>query len=278
MVVFTGKTVEEAIVTGLKELNISRSNANIQVIAKEKKGFLGFGRKPAQVLIEAVVADKEPIQKEILNSNTDFMEMTESETVSASDTVEEIIENDKDIESKEESDQTFNQFVKSEFTEVVSTESDDSIKIEEVASAVEGYVKEIIYEMDVEASLEAKISRRHITLQIETPEPGRIIGYHGKVLKSLQLLAQNFLHDRFPRYYSVSLNVHDYIEHRMETLVEFTKKVSARVLENGKDYVMDPMSNSERKTVHKTVSQIDGVESYSEGNDPNRYVVIVARD
>lgn len=132
----------------------------------------------------------------------------------------------------------------------------------------------IIYEMDIEASIERTNNRRQINLQIETPEAGRVIGYHGKVLKSLQLLAQNFLHDRYSKNFSVSLNVHDYVEHRTETLIDFTKKVSKRVLESGQDYTMDPMSNSERKIVHKTVSAIDGVESYSEGNDPNRYVVV----
>ena len=45
---------------------------------------------------------------------------------------------------------------------------------------------------------------------------------------------------------------------------------------SGKDYVMDPMSNSERKIVHKTITSIEGVDSYSEGNDPDRYVVVTA--
>ncbi|HER2389612.1 TPA: Jag N-terminal domain-containing protein, partial [Streptococcus pyogenes] len=54
MVLFTGKTVEEAIETGLQELGLSRLKAHIKVISKEKKGFLGFGKKPAQVDIEGI--------------------------------------------------------------------------------------------------------------------------------------------------------------------------------------------------------------------------------
>lgn len=146
--------------------------------------------------------------------------------------------------------------------------------IEKAAQEVSDYVTKIIYEMDIEATVETSNNRRQINLQIETPEAGRVIGYHGKVLKSLQLLAQNFLHDRYSKNFSVSLNVHDYVEHRTETLIDFTQKVAKRVLESGQDYTMDPMSNSERKIVHKTVSSIEGVDSYSEGNDPNRYVVV----
>ena len=51
---FTGKTVEEAIQNGLNELNIPRKKAHITVLAREKKGFLGFGKKPAQVEIDVI--------------------------------------------------------------------------------------------------------------------------------------------------------------------------------------------------------------------------------
>ena len=48
----------------------------------------------------------------------------------------------------------------------------------------------------------------------------------------------------------------------------------AKEKETGREYVMDPMTNSERKIIHKALSQIEGVESHSEGDDPNRYVVV----
>ena len=51
---FTGKTVEEAIQNGLNELNIPRKKAHITVLAREKRGFLGFGKKPAQVDIDVI--------------------------------------------------------------------------------------------------------------------------------------------------------------------------------------------------------------------------------
>ncbi|MDE7488871.1 KH domain-containing protein, partial [Streptococcus agalactiae] len=85
--------------------------------------------------------------------------------------------------------------------------------IEVAAAQVTKYVENIIYEMDLDATIETTTSKRQISLQIETPEAGCIIGYHGKVLKSLQLLAQNYLHDRFSKSFSVSINVHDYVEH-----------------------------------------------------------------
>lgn len=340
MVIFTGRTVEEAIEKGLSELQLSRLKAHIKVVSREKKGFLGFGKQPAQVDIEGISettvhkADQKavkgvpdaindlnaPVSSKLedtieLSKVTDAIKKFEETGQVIDDSVKEaILENKKQpqtileetnisdiietaeepevqelvaaiqtptveeeavaevaVESQSGEEQSFEAFVASEFANEKETLSTD---IEKAAQEVSDYVKKIIYEMDVEASIETSHNRRQINLQIETPEAGRVIGYHGKVLKSLQLLAQNFLHDRYSKNFSVILNVHDYVEHRTETLIEFTKKAASRVLETGKDYVMDPMSNNERKIVHKTVTGIDGVESYSEGNDPNRYVVV----
>lgn len=300
MVLFTGKTVEEAIETGLQELGLSRLKAHIKVISKEKKGFLGFGKKPAQVDIEGISdktvykADKkatrgvpEDINRQnapVVNpANVELEEMKAAQELEAEDTKvvplmpEEspvqppanLAETDTETEVEQPSSPV-------EESAVPQDAGDDGLSkdIEKAAQEVSDYVTKIIYEMDIEATVETSNNRRQINLQIETPEAGRVIGYHGKVLKSLQLLAQNFLHDRYSKNFSVSLNVHDYVEHRTETLIDFTQKIAKRVLESGQDYTMDPMSNSERKIVHKTVSTIEGVESYSEGNDPNRYVVV----
>ncbi|WP_019791944.1 Jag N-terminal domain-containing protein, partial [Streptococcus sobrinus] len=54
MVIFTGDTVEEAIQTGLSDLGITRTKASIRVLSRGKKGFLGFGKKPAQVDVEII--------------------------------------------------------------------------------------------------------------------------------------------------------------------------------------------------------------------------------
>ncbi|AGM99702.1 RNA-binding cell elongation regulator Jag/EloR [Streptococcus iniae] len=283
MVLYTGNTVEEAIEKGLKELDLPRLKAHIKVISKEKKGFLGFGKKLAQVDIEGInektvyKADKKATQgvpEEINRQNAPVVKPESSkakaENVQVSaEAVEQKEEVSAEVVEAKTSEQSFEEFVATEFSNQTSSQ-----EIEKATEEVLAYVTKIIYEMDIEASIEPSHNRRQINLQIETQEPGRVIGYHGKVLKSLQLLAQNFLHDRYSKNFSISINVHDYVEHRTETLIDFTQKIAARVLETEENYTMDPMSNSERKIVHKTVSMIEGVTSFSEGNDPNRYVVV----
>ena len=149
-----------------------------------------------------------------------------------------------------------------------------SFDIEQVAREVTTYVQTIIDDMDVEATISNDYNRRSINLQIDTNEPGRIIGYHGKVLKALQLLAQNYLYNRYSRTFYITINVNDYVEHRAEVLQTYAQKLATRVLEEGRSHQTDPMSNSERKIIHRIISRMDGVTSYSEGDEPNRYVVV----
>ena len=345
MVVYSGRTVEQAIEKGLKVLKLPRMKAHIKVISREKKGFLGFGKKPARVSIEPIneqsayeadqnntvkdFADSVNYQNKAITSPTeetntfskvtrladlvDSKEMEEeieeeatpveifdekpsekkqepskatviplaikrqSLEESVSDSVVSSLESEQEsvtqIQATETSGDDFSSFVASEFSSVESSESN----FEEVQSAADdvlSYLEKIIYEMDVDASLEVSHNRRNIIIQIETDQPGRVIGYHGKVLKSLQLLAQNYLHDHHSKRFSVVLNVRDYLEQRTETLIDLAEKTAAKVKETGREYVMDPMTNSERKIIHKAISQIEGVESHSEGDDPNRYVVV----
>ena len=145
---------------------------------------------------------------------------------------------------------------------------------EKVVEEVTSYVQAIIDDMDVEGTISSTSNRRSINMQIDTNEPGRIIGYHGKVLKSLQLLAQNYLYNRYSKTFYITINVNDYVEHRAEVLQSYAQKLATRVLEEGRSQMTDPMSSSERKIIHRIISRMEGVTSYSEGDEPNRYVVV----
>ena len=169
--------------------------------------------------------------------------------------------------------------------EVVEQEQNDDLEnlglkveptydIDQVVEEVTNYIQGIIDDMDVEGAISSTSNRRSINMQIDTNEPGRIIGYHGKVLKSLQLLAQNYLYNRYSRTFYITINVNDYVEHRAEVLQSYAQKLATRVLEEGRSQVTDPMSSSERKIIHRIISRMEGVTSYSEGDEPNRYVVV----
>ena len=317
MVLFTGSTVEEAIQTGLKELNIPRMKAHIKVVSREKKGFFGlFGKKPAQVDIEAISettvvkanqqavkgvpkevnAKNEPV-KTVSEATVDLghvveaIKKIEEEGQGISDEVKaEILKNEKeastilqetghiailkDLLPEEPKEQEVVEQEQNDDLENLGLKIEPTYDIDQVVEEVTSYVQGIIDDMDVEGAISSTSNRRSINMQIDTNEPGRIIGYHGKVLKSLQLLAQNYLYNRYSRTFYITINVNDYVEHRAEVLQSYAQKLATRVLEEGRSQVTDPMSSSERKIIHRIISRMEGVTSYSEGDEPNRYVVV----
>ena len=175
-------------------------------------------------------------------------------------------------ESKEQEEQE--EVEQNDDLENLGLKIEPTYDIDQVVEEVTNYVQGIIDDMDVEGAISSTSNRRSINMQIDTNEPGRIIGYHGKVLKSLQLLAQNYLYNRYSRTFYITINVNDYVEHRAEVLQSYAQKLATRVLEEGRSLVTDPMSSSERKIIHRIISRMEGVTSYSEGDEPNRYVVV----
>ncbi|HFI0234672.1 TPA: RNA-binding cell elongation regulator Jag/EloR [Streptococcus suis] len=328
---FTGSSVEEAIQNGLQELDIPRKKAHITVIAREKKGFFGFGKKPAVVDIDVIneTTVVKANQKAVRGVPSEINELNEPVKSVSEATIDlgkvvaavkefeksgevlddrikaQILKNEKDAKTILEETgrieiiqddviaaQTSSETVPAEeITEPVAPVEEEpvavqqefadldipvqeSYQIEEVVEQVTAYIQSILDDMDVETTIDSSHNRRSINLQIDTNEPGRVIGYHGKVLKSLQLLAQNFLFNRYERNFYISINVNDYVEHRAEVLQGYAQKLAERVLLEGEAYHTDPMSSSERKIIHRIISKMEGLTSYSEGSEPNRYVVV----
>lgn len=92
-------------------------------------------------------------------------------------------------------------------------------------------------------------NRRTVNMQIDTNEPGRIIDYHGKVLKALQLFWRKRFHNRYSKNFSITINVNDYVEHRAEVLQKLCsrQRVPSKM---GSLNRQIRMSNSERKIIH----------------------------
>jgi len=284
------------------------------VSREKKGFFGLFGTKPAQVDIEAisettvVKANQQAIKgvpKEINDQNDPVKTVSEAtvdlgHVVAAIKKIEEegqeisedvkaeILKNDKkastileetghievlrELQPEEAQDEVDAE--KASDLENLGLKVEPTYDTEKVVAEVTDYVQAIIDDMDVEGTISSTSNRRSINMQIDTNEPGRIIGYHGKVLKSLQLLAQNYLYNRYSKTFYITINVNDYVEHRAEVLQSYAQKLATRVLEEGRSQMTDPMSSSERKIIHRIISRMEGVTSYSEGDEPNRYVVV----
>ena len=104
---------------------------------------------------------------------------------------------------------------------------------------------------------------------------GILVGRGGATLGALQELARTVVQSRTAGPTErILVDVAGYRAKRSEALQRFTRQVAEEVLSSGSEQALEPMLAPDRKVVHDTVSEIDGVETRSEGEEPRRYVVV----
>jgi spoIIIJ-associated protein len=103
---------------------------------------------------------------------------------------------------------------------------------------------------------------------------GLLIGRHGHTLDALQELVRAVVQRQVEEPCRVVVDVEDYRKRRRSQIVRMARDVARRVKKTGRPEAMEPMPAFERKIVHDAVAEVGGLETASEGIDPNRQVVI----
>lgn len=126
-----------------------------------------------------------------------------------------------------------------------------------------------------QATVELLTDGVDLDVRVDGENLGLMVGSSGRTLLAIQDLvrvaAQRRLGDHTTR---LKIDIAGYRERRREALAQFARKVADQVLESGVARAMEPMPSADRKVVHDVLVEIDGVESRSEGDDPNRRVVV----
>jgi spoIIIJ-associated protein len=114
-----------------------------------------------------------------------------------------------------------------------------------------------------------------LTLSLQGPDSALFAGRGGQILDTLQLLALNSLGDnRGGERFHLTFDADDYRLRRTQTLQNLAKEVAEEVRKSGMEAELDPMSALERRIVHNALVEEAGIRTYSEGEDPRRYIVI----
>lgn len=137
------------------------------------------------------------------------------------------------------------------------------------------YLKTMIDGLKVEdAELSGKIEDGVLEITVSCDDYGIIIGRRGETLDSLQYLTSLAVKKACGKYVRVVLNVGNYREKRTQTIKNLAQKHAQYVLRTGRRYTFEPMNPYERRIIHTTVQEIEGVESSSIGYGQDRRVVI----
>ena len=146
----------------------------------------------------------------------------------------------------------------------------------EASKKAEEYIRSILAGMGVsEIEIEACEDDEGVEVQLNCGNDyGYIIGRRGETLDAIQYLTRLVINKGSEGYKRVSINAGNYREKREETLRELAKKQAARVKKYGRNVTLDPMNPYERRIIHTTVQEIEGVDSHSIGSESDRRVVI----
>ncbi|RYG22421.1 protein jag [bacterium] len=127
--------------------------------------------------------------------------------------------------------------------------------------------------MQVNVTL-GEISGRYVSLKLDGKDAAYLVGKHGEVLNALQYLVNVVAHRRLGTEARATLDGNDYRKRREDVLTQMASNIASQVKERGEEAVLDALPAFERRIVHKALQEIDGVITYSEGEEPNRRVVI----
>lgn len=232
-----GATVEEAISLALQQLKTTRDQVEVEVLQEGKKGFLGFGARQAEVRVTVNEMITEPIVKAPPHE-----ENIQEEKVETVETVEFEVENEKE---------------------------------EDPLDIAQDYLQQIAIEMGIDdLSIDGKVQGKNILFKLESEKAALLIGKRGATLNALQQLTQLVVNKSSKSFLMVKLDVENYRERRQIALEQLAERMADKAIRTGKKVSLEPMPSYERKVIHNALANRVDIETYSEGTEPNRHLVI----
>ena len=293
----TGKTVEEATELALDQLGVEKDEADIEVVEEGKTGL--FGRVRLEARVRARVRPATPRAKEERRDRTKKVAKTSEASSPAVATPAE------KAPKKAAAKPTKAAAAKAVAAEAVDSNataapgdaaSDDrprrtkSVRPTGATAIVPGqptdpevhrvgseFLEGLLDSFDLEATVTSSVvSDGHTEFKISGTDLGVLIGPKALTLAAIQDLLRTIIHYGIPTDSGrILLDIAGYRERRRIALQNFAQEVAAQVVESGEVRSMEAMSPADRKVVHDAINDIDGVRSSSEGEEPNRRVVLL---
>jgi spoIIIJ-associated protein len=153
--------------------------------------------------------------------------------------------------------------------------SDDDKDLElEPAEALEELLEEIVEDLQLDADVEVVERDGVLTGRLDGDNVGLFIGRHGQTIDAVQHLAQRIVFPEGPSSVRVVIDANGYRERRAEALRADADDAADEALSSGQPVDLDPLPPSERRIVHEYLRDRKDVETHSEGDEPERYLVI----
>ena len=300
---FSAKTKSEAITKACIELGVSSDQLEIQVISEGSNGFFGIGSKPAVIKVRKIesVSEEEEMKEIVetvkLDSFKEEAPVQEEKKTEAIKPVKKEIKEPKAVSekprqpkpvkeraAKEKQPREFREpkekQVREKTTKPVKPVEilTDPEEIKEVENRAKVFLRDVFASMNLgEVEITSKYNTTDGSLEVdfEGEDMGILIGKRGQTLDSLQYLTSLVVNKGKSNYIRVKLDTEDYRKRRKETLENLARGIAYKVRKTRKPVILEPMNPYERRIIHSALQGNKYVETYSEGNEPYRHVVVV---
>lgn len=269
---FSGNSVDEAIFVGLNEMGVTIDEVEIETIQSESKGLFGIGAKAAVVRLTErevpLVMEMEQVYRKETEAASQRRDSQRSrgprERSDRGGRPPRGDHSDRDSRPRERR------------VEPVEEEHFDysADLAKETPCAV--FLSEMLEKMNVPAPVLAAQTENGLRLCIEAETMGLLIGRRGETLDAMQYLVSLVANKNRKEegYTRITLDTEGYRSRREETLKRLARKNATRARQTGRAVTMEPMNPYERRILHSALQGFSGVTTHSEGEEPNRHVVI----
>jgi len=268
----TGRTTDEAKDHALDQLGVDESDAEFEILEEPRPGL--FGRIRGEARVRARVRPTAPRPK--VERRDRRTSRGRSDTPKTADTGTPR----SNGEDRPEGDQTAKAEAAPRSTTPPPedrTMSNGEHSPEEVAEDATAFVVGLLDAFGLEGSVaSSQPAEGEIEIAVEGDGLGLLVGPKGQTLLAIQdltrLVAQRHVGPGSPR---LGVDVGGYRQRRVEALRRFSQQVAEQVVETGLSKSLEPMAAADRKVVHDALTDVAGVSTLSEGEEPYRRVVIV---
>lgn len=266
---YQGKTYQDAVLKAQQDLNKPQAELTITVVDPGRRGLFGLGARP--VKIEAVVK-----------------KVVEPATPTLSSSPEEVAP-DQQEEPAEQTPQLIEEPVATEQpegapdgqlspAEIAARHEQNLHRMSAAATKLVDYLEQAYRALGVDVSATVQSSgAKDVTIELNAPTPGRVIGYHGRRINAFEVLSVVFLNYQGVKDAQVTLDSEGYRAKRAQTITRIGERAVTDVIASGQAVFLDPMPARERKLLHKQLEDNPNVKTYSQGCEPFRSVVIAPK-
>lgn len=154
----------------------------------------------------------------------------------------------------------------------------EAITKDELHNEIKNYLLKLVKDMGIEAKIETKTREETIIFNLIAPEKAILIGKNGRTIEALQNITNQMISTNLKTYYRFLVDVNGYRENKQRRLEKTAKYTAKEVAKTKIPAHLEPMNPYERRIIHNTLTNSKDVTTESEGEEPNRHVVIKPKE